>query len=104
MDIQELFKKSTILDLLKLPEDFLFLVADTILRKIYRNLKLREPIKFDAMGKDRFRIFIAIDEAKILVPSQKDDKKSIINIYGTGGKKIWCRIHCVLSINITLWG
>jgi len=87
IDTKELFKESTILDVSKLPEDFLFLVSDTILRKIYRNLKLREPIEYGAKGKERFRIFIAIDEAKILVPSKKDDQRAIINIFGTEARK-----------------
>lgn len=87
LDIEKIFNQSTILDLSKLPEDFLFLVSDTILRKVYKNLKLREPILFNAKGKERFRIFIAIDEAKILVPSRKDDSKAIINIYGTEARK-----------------
>lgn len=87
IDFNELFQKSTILDLSKLPDDFLFLVSDTILRKMYRNLKLRNPIEYNAKGKERFRIFIAIDEAKILVPSNKGDTKAIINILGTEARK-----------------
>lgn len=87
LDIDDILNQSTIIDLSKLPEDFLFIVSDTILRKIYKNLKLREPITYDAKGKDRFRIFVAIDEAKILVPSSKDDSKAIINIFGTEARK-----------------
>lgn len=85
--VKDLFSESTVLDLSKLPDDFRFLVADTILRKIYRNLVLRDPIGFDPNGKERFRIFIAIDEAKIIVPTRKDNPKAIINIFGTEARK-----------------
>ena len=87
IDTKNLFNESTVLDLSKLPDDFRFLVADTILRKIYRNLVLRDPIGFDAKGKERFRIFIAIDEAKIIAPTKKDNPKAIINIFGTEARK-----------------
>ena len=87
IDTKDLFNESTVLDLSKLPDDFRFLVADTILRKIYRNLVLRDPIGFDAKGKERFRIFIAIDEAKIIAPTKKDDINAIINILGTEARK-----------------
>lgn len=87
IDTKDLFNESTVLDLSKLPDDFRFLVADTILRKIYRNLVLRDPIGFDAKGKERFRIFIAIDEAKIIAPTKKDNIKAIINILGTEARK-----------------
>lgn len=85
--VKDLFNESTVIDLSKLPDDFRFLVADTILRKIYRNLVLRDPIGFDTKGKERFRIFIAIDEAKIIVPTKKDNPKAIINIFGTEARK-----------------
>ena len=85
--VKDLFSESTVLDLSKLPDDFRFLVADTILRKIYRNLALRDPIGYYTKGKERFRIFIAIDEAKIIVPTKKDNPRAIINILGTEARK-----------------
>lgn len=87
IDTKDLLIKSTVIDVSKMDDKYMFLVADTIIRKVYRELKLREAIEYGAKGKERFRIFIGLDEAKIMTSKKKDDKKAIINILATEARK-----------------
>jgi len=59
--------KSTRLDLSKLSDGVRFIATETLLQKIFRNLRLQGPIPVNPSGdRGRFRLFVMIDEAKIL--------------------------------------
>lgn len=65
--VDELLQRSTRLDLSKLSDDVRFITVETLLQRIFRALRMREPIPVDpANDKERFRLFIIIDEVQIL--------------------------------------
>lgn len=66
------------------------IVAETLLWKIFRVLKLQGKIPDNPVDdSERFRIFIIIDEAKILgmVGGDVNDSRLILNILATEGRK-----------------
>jgi hypothetical protein len=71
-------------------EEVRHIVAETLLRKIFRVLRLRGKIPdHPADDSERFRLFIVIDEAKILgmVGGDVNDSLLILNILITEGRK-----------------
>jgi energy-coupling factor transporter ATP-binding protein EcfA2 len=67
LSIEALLKHSARLDLSKLPDSVRFIAAETLLRRIFRALRIRGPIPVNPVDDhERFRLFIIIDEAKIL--------------------------------------
>lgn len=76
-------------DLSRLPESVRYIVAETLLRRVFRALRLKGPIPVDADDAQRFRLFIMIDEAKLLSMGKGDvdDSKQILNILMTEGRK-----------------
>ena len=78
------------LDVSKLSDSIRFMVADTVLRKIFRVVRLMGKIRRPVVDNyDRFRMFIIIDEAKILSMGKGDVDSShqILNLLATEGRK-----------------
>lgn len=65
--IGDLIGASVRLDLSKLSDGVRFIATETLLQRIFRVLRMQGPISPRVSGdKDRFRLFVMIDEAKIL--------------------------------------
>lgn len=65
--IDTLLGRSTRLDLSKLSDGVRFIATETLLQRIFRALRLQGPISVHPNSdRDRFRLFVMIDEAKIL--------------------------------------
>lgn len=77
----------THLNLKPLPETLRFLFADLFMRKLYYSLQsLGEIPRGDITDKERFRLFVIVDEAKMLV-SEKQGIKAVLNKYATELRK-----------------
>jgi hypothetical protein len=71
----------TRLDLRALPESLRFLFADLFLRKMYYSLQAMGEIPWHhATDPERFRLFVIVDEAKLLA-SEKQGIKAVLNKY-----------------------
>lgn len=67
LGIGEITAKSARLDLSKLSDGVRFIATETLLQRIFRLLRLRGPIPVSPSNDaQRFRLFVMIDEAKIL--------------------------------------
>lgn len=78
------------LDLSKLPDDIRFIATETLLRKLFRVLRLKGPIPVQpADDRQRFRLFVIIDEAKILSlgGGDRDRSDNILNELITEARK-----------------
>ncbi|PHK93468.1 hypothetical protein CR162_18525 [Pseudoroseomonas rhizosphaerae] len=78
------------LDLSKLPDDIRFIATETLLRKLFRVLRLKGPIPVQpADDRQRFRLFVIIDEAKILGlgGGDRDRSDNILNELITEARK-----------------
>jgi len=77
----------THLNLKGLPENLRALYADLFLRKLYYAMQAnREIPRGDISDVDRFRIFVIVDEAKLLV-SEKQGVKAVLNKYASELRK-----------------
>jgi len=77
----------THINLRALPESLKFLFADLFLRKLYYSLQaLREIPAGDIPDREKFRLFVIVDEAKLLV-SEKQGIKAVLNKYATELRK-----------------
>ena len=77
----------THLKLKPLPESLKSLYADLFLRKVYYSLQaLGEIPRGNITDKERFRLFVIVDEAKLLV-SEKQGYKAVLNKYTTELRK-----------------
>lgn len=77
----------THLNLKPLPEPLKFLCADLFLRKLYYSLQsLGEIPRGDITDKEKFRLFVIVDEAKLLV-SEKQGIKAVLNKYAAELRK-----------------
>ncbi len=77
----------THLNLRMLPESLRSLYADLLLRKIYYSLQaLGEIPRGNIEDKEKFRIFVIVDEAKLLV-SENQGIKAVLNKYATELRK-----------------
>lgn len=75
------------INLNSLPENLRNLFADLLLRKLYYSLQsLGNISEGDISDKDKFRIFVIVDEAKLLV-SDKQGSKAVLNKYATELRK-----------------
>lgn len=77
-------------DLSRVPDGIRYIVADTLLRKVFRTLTLQGHIPVNPQDDtERFRLFIIVDEAKILSKSKGSPNASdlILNILATEGRK-----------------
>lgn len=89
LSIDDLLRFNIRADLSKLPDAVRFIVADTLLRRVFRAMRLRGPVPVGADDAERFRLFIMIDEAKLLSMGKGDvdDSRQILNILMTEGRK-----------------
>jgi len=77
----------THLNLKALPEKLKFLFSDLFLRKLFYSLQAMGEIPhFNPKDKEKFRIFIIVDEAKLLV-SQNQQTKAVLNKYASEIRK-----------------
>lgn len=77
-------------DLTRLSESVRYIVAETLLRKVFRALQLMGPIPVEPQtDAERFRLFVIVDEAKILTNGRGDIESSthILNVIATEGRK-----------------
>jgi len=78
---------TTVLDLHLLPESIRFLCADLFLRSIYHAVQTGGEIPRNArFDRERFRLFVMVDEAKLLV-SEKQGIKAVLNKYASELRK-----------------
>lgn len=90
VSVEEFLSNSIRLDLSKLPEDIRFVATETLLRKLFRVLRLKGPIPVQpADDRQRFRLFVIIDEAKILSlgGGDRDRSNNILNELITEARK-----------------
>lgn len=90
IQIEQLLARSHRLSLVHLEENIRFVVTDTLLRKLARALKSRGSIPVQPRNDhERYRLFIFIDEAKILSLGGKDRDASsaILNTLATEYRK-----------------
>ncbi|MGP3699721.1 helicase HerA-like domain-containing protein [Rhodobacter sp. NSM] len=90
VSVDEFLSHSVRLDLSKLPDDIRFVATETLLRKLFRVLRLRGPIPVQpANDRQRFRLFVLIDEAKILSlgGGDRDRSDNILNELVTEARK-----------------
>lgn len=90
VSLEEVLTTGLRLDLSKVPDSIRYIVADTLLRKIFRMLMLHGPIPVaPASDVERFRLFVMIDEAKILsaVTGHSNDSSLILNLLVTEARK-----------------
>jgi hypothetical protein len=90
IQIEQLLARSHRLNLVHLEEEIRFVVTDTLLRKLARALKSRGNIPVQPQNDhERFRLFVFIDEAKILALGGKDRDSSsaILNTLATEYRK-----------------
>ncbi|MCE6971636.1 ATP-binding protein, partial [Cereibacter sphaeroides] len=90
VSVDEFLSHSVRLDLSKLPDDIRFVATETLLRKLFRVLRLRGPIPVQpADDRQRFRLFVLIDEAKILSlgGGDRDRSDNILNELVTEARK-----------------
>jgi hypothetical protein len=90
ISIEEMLTRSVRLDLSKLPDQIRFVATETLLRKLFRILRLRGPIPVQPTGdRQRFRLFVVIDEAKILSlgGGERDRADNVLNELITEARK-----------------
>ena len=90
VSIEEILSSNVRLDLSKLTDEVRYIAAETMLRKIFRVLRLKGPIPVQpADDRQRFRLFIVIDEAKILSTGagDPDSPDRILNLLFTEARK-----------------
>ena len=90
VSIEEILTRSTRLDLSRLTDEVRYITAETLLRKIFRVLRLKGPIPVQPQtDRERFRLFVIIDEAKILSTGggDPDSPDRILNLLFTEARK-----------------
>ncbi len=90
LTLEGLLRWNIRVDLSTLTDGVRYIVAETLLRKVFRALQIKGPIPVKpANDTERFRLFILIDEAKILSLGRGDAESSshILNILATEGRK-----------------
>lgn len=90
VSIQEILSSNLRLDLSKLTDEVRYITAETLLRKIFRVLRLQGPIPVQPVDDhQRFRLFVVIDEAKILSTGggDPDAPERILNQLFTEARK-----------------
>lgn len=90
VSVEDFLSHSVRLDLSKLPDDIRFVATETLLRKLFRVLRLRGPIPVQPVDdRQRFRLFVIIDEAKILSlgGGDRDRADNILNELITEARK-----------------
>ncbi len=90
ISIDDLLERSHHLNLVHLEEDIRFVITDTLLRKLARALKSKGNIPVQPQNDfERFRLFVFVDEAKILSMGGKDRDASsaVLNTLATEYRK-----------------
>ena len=90
VSVDEILSSNVRLDLSKLPDEVRYVTAETLLRKIFRTLRLMGPIPVQPTDdRQRFRLFVVIDEAKILSTGagDPDAPDRILNLLFTEARK-----------------
>ena len=90
VSIEETLSSNVRLDLSKLTDEVRYITAETMLRKIFPVLRLKGPIPVQPVDdRQRFRLFIIIDEAKILSTGggDPDSPDRILNQLFTEARK-----------------
>lgn len=90
VSIEDILSKSMRLDLSRLSDEVRYITAETLLRKIFRVLRLKGPIPVQPLSDhERFRLFVAIDEAKILSTGggDPDSPDRVLNLLFTEARK-----------------
>lgn len=88
--VSEILSSNVRLDLSKLTDEVRYIVVETLLRKIFRVLRLKGPIPVQPTDDhQRFRLFVIIDEAKILSTGSGDPDAPdrILNLLFTEARK-----------------
>jgi len=90
VSIEDILTKSIRLDLSRLSDEVRYITAETLLRKIFRVLRLKGPIPVQPQSDhERFRLFVVIDEAKILSTGggDPDSPDRVLNLLFTEARK-----------------
>ena len=90
VSVNEILSSNVRLDLSKLTDEVRYIAAETLLRKIFRVLRLMGPIPVQPIDdRQRFRLFVVIDEAKILSTGggDPDSPERILNQLFTEARK-----------------
>jgi len=88
----------THINLKGLPENLRSFYADLLLRKLYYSLQsLGEIKRNETSDKEKFRIFVIIDEAKLLV-NEKNGIKAVLNKYATELRKFGVGVIMSMSV------
>jgi hypothetical protein len=66
-----------------------FIAAQALLRQVFQSLQRQGPIATDAPDHERFRLFVLIDEAKLITQGSGDveARSNILNVIATEGRK-----------------
>ncbi|MDH7593748.1 MAG: ATP-binding protein [Methanomicrobiales archaeon] len=92
LSIKEILHRGTThIQLSALPENLRYLFADLLLRRLFYSLQALGEIPRDKVeARDRFRLFVIVDEAKLLVSQKTGQKqviKAVLNKYATEMRK-----------------
>lgn len=90
VSVEQILAKSMRLDLSRLSDEVRYITAETLLRKIFRVLRLKGPIPVQPQNDhERFRLFVLIDEAKILSTGggDPDSPDRVLNLLFTEARK-----------------
>ncbi len=90
VSVDEILSSNVRLDLSKLTDEVRYIAAETLLRKLFRVLRLKGPIPVQPSDdRQRFRLFVIIDEAKILSTGggDPDAPDRILNLLFTEARK-----------------
>jgi hypothetical protein len=90
VSVENILAKSMRLDLSRLSDEVRYITAETLLRKIFRVLRLKGPIPVQPQSDhERFRLFVVIDEAKILSTGggDPDSPDRVLNLLFTEARK-----------------
>jgi hypothetical protein len=90
VSVETILAQSTRLDVSRLSDEVRYITAETLLRKIFRVLRLKGPIPVQPQSDhERFRLFVVIDEAKILSTGggDPDSPDRVLNLLFTEARK-----------------
>ena len=90
VSVARILAKSVRLDLSRLGDQVRYITAETLLRKIFRVLRLKGPIPVQPKDdRERFRLFVLIDEAKILSTGggDPDSPDRVLNLLFSEARK-----------------